>query len=435
MLEKIFAKIEWLVPKKYRWILDHSGFKRYFSNTGWMFGGQMFSLLVAFFVGAWVARYLGPENYGVLNYAVAFVGLFAFMADLGAGAILNRELVKFPEKRDKLMGTVFRMKLSGGALALILTTVAAFIIKISPLTRLLIIVFAFSSILQAINVISIYFQAKVEARNNVRAAVVATFISSILKIGAILSGLGVIWIIVIYMLDMIWQGCGFIYAYHRSNLKIRNWRFDAGLMKEIWYSSWPLMLSSAASYIYIRIDQVMIGSMMGNVEVGLYAAAVKLVEVWYFIPGIICSSLFPAIVNARKTGLEIYRRRLKNFYLLMAIIPLVIALPIVFLAHPLIFWLFGVKYLASVAVLRIYIWSSLGLFLGTAVSQRLMVEDRVRLMFGANVAAMLTNVGLNIFFIPWFGLTGAAWATLISYLVVPLSVLVVERGRFFGSRE
>ena len=87
------------------------------------------------------------------------------------------------------------------------------------------------------------------------------------------------------------------------------------------------------------------------------------------------------------------------------------------------------------AVLRIYIWSSLGLFLGTAVSQRLMVEDRVRLMFGANVAAMLTNVGLNIFFIPWFGLTGAAWATLISYLVVPLSVLVVERGRFFGSRE
>jgi len=427
MLDKIFSKLERFLPEKYRWVLSHEGFKRYFANTGWMFFGQMFSLLVSFFIGAWLARYLGPENYGVLSYAVAFVGLFAFMADLGAGGILNRELVKFPEKRDELMGTVFRMKLIGGTLAMVLAIGAALIIKMNPLARLLIIVFSISSVLQVMNVISIYFQAKVEARNNVRAQITATFISSILKIAAILSGKGIIWIIIIFLLDIIWQGLGFMVAYRREGLKIKAWRFKNSLAREIWRSSWPLMLASAAGYIYLKIDQVMIGQMLGNLEVGLYAAAVKLVEVWYFIPGIIAGSLFPAIVNAKKTGEAIYHQRLKNFYIFMGLISVLIALPVSLLAHPLVYWLFGVKFLAAVPVLKIYVWSSVGLFLGMAVFQYLMTENKVKTIFVINIFAMITNIGLNLIFIPMFGLTGAAWATLISYFVFPIGVWIAVR--------
>ncbi|MDD2680636.1 MAG: flippase [Patescibacteria group bacterium] len=429
MLNRLFLQIQKITPAKYQWILEHDGFRRYFANTGWMFFGQMFSLLVSFFIGAWLARYLGPENYGVLSYAVAFVGLFAFMADLGAGGILSRELVKFPEKRDELMGTVFRMKLIGGALAMILATGAAIIIDMNPLTRLLIIVFSVSSILQVLNVISIYFQAKVEAKNNVRAQVMATIISSILKVAVILSGKGVIWIIVIFLLDTVWQGLGFLSAYLREGLKISAWRFKSSLARTIWKSSWPLMLASAAGFIYLRIDQVMIGQMFSNYEVGLYAAAVKLVEVWYFIPGIIAASLFPAIVNAKKTGIAVYRQRLKNYYILMAVISVLIALPISLLAHPLVYWLFGVKFLASVPVLQVYIWSSLGLFLGWAVNQYLMAEDRVKTIFVINIFAMIVNIGLNLILIPLFGLTGAAWATLISYLVLPLGAWIAEKRR------
>jgi len=390
-----------------------------------MFFGQMFSLLVSFFIGAWLARYLGPENYGVLSYAVAFVGLFAFLSDFGAGAILNRELVKFPEKRDELMGTVFRMKLIGGALAMLLAVGASLIVKMSPLARLLIIVFSISSVLQIMNIISIYFQAKVEAKNNVLAQVTATLISSVLKVVMILSGKGVIWIIIIFLLDIVWQSLGFMAAYRREGLKINAWHFNGILAREIWHSSWPLMLAGAAGYVYLRIDQVMIGQMLGNLEVGLYAAAVKLAEVWYFIPGIIAGSLFPAIVNAKIAGKEIYHQRLKNFYIFMGSISIIIAVPVALLAHPLIYWLFGVKYLAAIPVLRIYIWSSIGLFLGLAVNQYLMAEDKVRVIFIINIIAMLTNVGLNLVFIPTFGLIGAAWATLISYFVLPVGVWVI----------
>lgn len=427
MLDKFFKTIEKITPKKWRWVLNHDGFRRYFANTGWMFFGQMFSLLVSFFIGAWLARYLGPENYGVLSYVVAFVGLFAFMADLGANGILSRDLVKFPEKRDELMGTVFRMKLIGGTLAMVLATGAALIVKMSPLARVLIIVFSISLVLQVMNVISIYFQAKVEAKNNVRTQMTAMFISSILKIAVILSGKGIIWIIIIFLLDIVWQGLGFMAAYRREGLKIKAWRFNNGLAREIWRSSWPLMLASAAGYIYLKIDQVMIGQMLGNLEVGLYAAAVKLVEVWYFIPSIIAGSLFPAIINAKKIGIAVYRQRLKNFYIFMGLISVLIALPVALLAHPLVYWLFGVKFLAAVGVLKIYIWSSVGLFLGVAINQYLMVENKVRAIFVINIIAMITNIGLNLVFIPIFGLTGAAWATLISYFILPVGAWIVGR--------
>ena len=427
MLDKIFKKLERFVPAKYRWILNHDGFKRYFANTGWMFSGQMFSLLISFFIGAWLARYLGPENYGVLSYAVAFVGLFGFIASLGVDGILNRELVKYPEKRDELMGTAFKLKMIGGVLAFSLCIISAFIFKTTPLIKLLIILFSFTYILQAINVISIYFQSEVKSKNNVRAQILATIISSLLKVLVIMLDKGVIWIVVVYTLDSLWLGFFFIRSYNRFGLKLKTWKFNINLAKEILKNSWPLMLASAAWFIYVKIDQVMIGVMLGNYEVGLYAAAVKLVEAWYFIPGIICASLFPAIINAKKTDPGIYRRRLKNLYILMIVTSVAIALPISLLAKPIIYILFGSGYLESVNVLRIYAWSSVGMFLNMAIYQYLISENFVKTIFWLNLIAMIVNVVLNLIFIPAFGLLGAAWATLISYCVVPIVLVVITR--------
>jgi len=415
------------MPEKWRQFLSHEGFKRYFVNTGWMFVGQIFSLATSFFIGAWIARYLGPENYGILNYALAFAGLFGFIATLGVDSILNRELVKFPERRDELLGTAFRLKLIGGLIAFCLAVIGAIILFDNYLLRLLIILFAVSYILQSLNVISSYFQAEVKARKNVQALVLATLVSSALKVVVILLNYGVIWIMVIYMLDFLWQGLGFIRAYGSSGLKIKSWQFNKNLARKILHDSWLLMLASAAGALYLKIDQVMIGVMLGNREVGLYAVAVKLVEVWYFIPGIICASLFPAIINARKNGLEIYRARLNNLYILLLIIATAIAVVMTFLARPITLFLFGDSYLAAISVLRIYVWSNLGLFLGTAVYQYLIAEDRIKLIFIITGVAMLTNIALNWVLIPKLGLVGAAWATLISYAVVPLGGFYMKK--------
>jgi O-antigen/teichoic acid export membrane protein len=164
MLDKIFALIEKYVPVKWRWIFSHGGFRRYFANTGWMFFGQMFSLLISFFIGAWLARYLGPQNFGVLNFSMSFAGLFAFIASMGIDGILSRELVKFPEKEIELMGTSLGLKLIGGITAFLLSLSAAFLFEQDPFIRLLIILFSLTFILQAIGVISTFFQANVWAK-------------------------------------------------------------------------------------------------------------------------------------------------------------------------------------------------------------------------------------------------------------------------------
>ena len=430
MTNKLFNLIKNITPMKWHWILEHEGHKRYFANMSWMFGGQMFSLLMAFFIGAWVARYLGPENYGILSYSIAFVGLFGFIAPLGIDGIINRELIKNPERRDELLGTAFRLKLIGGLIAFSLSVISVLIFQTDPLIRLLVILFSFSFILQSINIISNYFNAEVKSKNNVRASIASAVVSSVLKIIIILSGKGVIYFVIVFTLDALWQGIGLIISYNNFGLKINNWKFNNVLAKEILRNSWPLMLASAAGFIALKIDQVMIGSMLGNHEVGIYAAAVKLVEVWYFVPSIICGSLFPAIVNAKKTSVEMYQSRLKNLYIFMIAISVAMAIPISLLAKPIIHFMFGSGYLESVNVLRIYIWSSVGLFLGWAVGQYLMTENLVKTIFWLNLTSMILNIILNLIFIPMFGIVGSAWATLISYAVTPIGVWIIKYKKY-----
>lgn len=423
MLDKFFKTIEKITPAKFRWILNHDGFKRYFANTGWMFFGQMFSLLVSFFIGAWIARYLGPENYGVLSYAVAFVGLFGFVASLGIDSVLTRELVRFPEKRDELLGTAFFLKLISGISAIIFTIICSFIFENNQFVRLLIILFTAPFVFQIMNVISSYFQAEVKSKNSVKAFLVSTIISSFLKIFVIIFDKGVGWIIVVFALDSLWQSIGLALSYKYNGLKIKDWRFNKELAKKIIKYSWPLMLATGAGFIYLRIDQIIVKQLLGDYYVGIYSAAVKLVEVWYFVPAVICSSLFPAIINAKKTSKEIYKKRLNNFYLLMLLIPTIIALLITIFARPIILGLFGPAYSPAIIILQIYSWSSLGYFLGLAFIQFLLAENKSIFIFIINILTMFFNIVLNFLLIPKYGLIGAALATLISYFIIPASLV------------
>lgn len=418
-----------LLPFKYHYILEHTGFKRYFLNTGWMFMGQFLSLVVAFFIGAWIARYLGPSQYGIFQYAIAFVSLFSVVANLGIDVILNRELVKQPERRDELLGTGFRLKLIGGVITILLILIATFLINFDALTRLLIIIYSFSFVLHAINVIGIYFQAKVEAKNNVKAHLFTTIASSILKVLFIMLALPLFYLIIIYTLDSLWQAIGLYYTYKRKKLKLTSWRFNSKLALSLFKDSWPLILANAAAFIYLRIDQVMIEYFLDQTAVGLYAAAVKFAEVWYFIPGIICASLFPAIINSKISNTIVYKQRLKHLYILMLVVAVLIAIPTTFLAPIFVPAIFGAEYLLSVPILQIYIWSGLGLFLGWAINQYLISENRAKLLFKINAIAMVTNITLNLILIPIIGLNGAAWTTLLSYMILPV-VILLRKDRF-----
>ncbi len=403
--------------------LAHPGFRRYFKNTGWMFVGQAFNLLVAFFVGAYVARYLGPANFGLMNYAISFSLLFSFLAGFGIDTILNRDLVKFPEKQDELLGTGFWIKLGGGLLAAIIINLISFLATADILTRLLILIFSLTFVWQSFSVISIFFQARVLSKKTVSVQVFVTLVSSLVKISFIFLNLGVIWLMAVYVLDAVNLALGLFFLYQRSYKKSFFRYFDFSLSKTLLKNSWPLMLTSIAVVIYSKIDQIFIKQLLDATALGLYAISSKLTEICYYVPAIICSSLFPAMINAMPNP-KIYHLRLKRLLSLLFVLAVGLAIFLFLVAKPMIIWLFGGSYALSVATFRVYIWSIIPSFVMVAISYYLIAENLVRVYLYMTVIGAVANVVLNLFLIPRAGLIGGALATLISYSLVPLSLVL-----------
>ncbi|MDD5068347.1 MAG: flippase [Candidatus Pacebacteria bacterium] len=399
------------------------GFKKYFMNTSWMFFGQMFYLLMTFFIGAWVARYLGPTNYGIANYVFAFVGIFGFIANLGIGTILARDLVKHPEKREALMGTSFILLFCGGIIAFLSVVISAFIFEPSFFLRNLIILYSSTFIWSGFVIISTFFQSSVQAKKNVSVSMISTTAASVLKVMLIVYGKGVTWLIFILVFESLLNAAMSFYIYRKNGYNFRHWNFEREIARDMLWGGLFLMLAAGASFLFLKVDQIMIKWYLGETSVGFYAAAVRLVEIWYFIPGIICSSLLPAIVNAKKVSEKIYKDRLQKLYMLLAFIGVIIAVPSTFFAPWAIKLLFGNAYMEAVPILRIYVWSGIGLFTLWGLQQYFLSENQLKVIFYLYLFPMILNILLNFLLISKFGLTGAAWATLISYSAAPILAL------------
>ncbi len=406
---------------KEKW--QDAGFQKYLKNTSWMILAQGL-MVISFAVNIWVARYLGPEKFGTISYVFAFVGLFGFLAGLGLNDILIRDLVKNPEKKDEILGTSFGLLSVAGFVAFLVIAILSLFLESSSLVRILIIMYATSFLFSPVNVISAYFQARVEARKNAVAQIIGTILVSIFKIILIILGKGIFWITFAYVLDFIIGSIIYFINYKKSGFKFKTWSFSPRLAKELLSVSWLLMLYAVAGSFLFKIDQVMIRFYLGNGPVGLYAAAVRMSEIWYFVPAIICSSLFPAIVNAHKNDKKVYADRLKKLFWFLGISATLISIPVVIFAPFIIKTIYGAAYALSTPILQIYVWSGISVFLGTGLNRYFLAENKLHLIFYYNLMAAIINIVLNIIFIPKIGLYGAAWATFISYAAYPILAFI-----------
>lgn len=411
-----------------KYISSH-GFKRYFKNTSWMFFGQIISSAASFLVGVLIARYLGPDQYGLLSYILSFVGLFGFLSSLGIDSIIYRELVKDNNSKNKLLGTGFVLMIIGGVLAVFFTTIFSFFISGNINVRWLMFVFSLTYVLQSFGIISILFQSQVKAKYNSIAQIVTIILSSIIKLLFVYFGLDIRWFIYSYVIDSIIIAINYLILYKSNQSSIGKWKFDLALSKKILKNSWPLMFSVVAVVIYMKIDQVMIGSMMDTASVGIYAAAVKLSEAWYFIPSIICASIFPAIINAKGTDELLYKNRLNKLYGFLFWIAFLLAIFITFFADWIIWIFYGDKFLISAGILKVHIWAGISVFLGYAVSKYLIAENKNLILFFTTALGAIVNIALNFILIPKIGIVGAALATLISYFVATFSIVLFKTTR------
>lgn len=393
---------------------SHEGFQRYGKNTAWLMAEKVLRMFVGLFVGIWIARYLGPEQFGLLSYAQSFVFLFTAIATLGLDGIVVRELVKDDSRRDVLLGTAFTLKFVGAILILPLLWFGVQFTSNDSYTNMLVFVIASATIFQSFNVIDFYYQSTVMSKYVALSNTVSLLFSSIIKIVLILKQAPLMAFAVMFVFDALVLSLGLIYFYFKKTRQsFLTWCFDRQVAKQLLTDSWPLIISSVMISLYMRIDQVMIKEMLDAHAVGQYAAAVRLSEAWYFIPVAICSSVFPAIVNAKKVSEELYYQRLQKLYALMVWLGIAVALPVTFLGDWVVNLLYGSAYAEASSVLMVHVWAGVFVGLGVASGKWINTENLTTVSSIRSVLGLLINITLNYMLIPTIGVIGASIATLI----------------------
>jgi len=366
------------------------------------------------FVGIYVARYLGPEHYGLLSYALSFVWLFSSLASFGIDDILIRELVRYPEQRRNLIGTVFWLKVCG---SILMGTAIAAVLHFKAedqQTYWLIALIALGFLFQATNVVELFFQAQVQSKFAVRAQIIQLLITSLIKIYLVWSEAELVWFAVALMLDQAVVAVLLLIMYRWKIEKFPYLSFKIIKAKLLLKDAWPLIFAGMVVSIYMKIDQIMLKEMLNAKAVGVYAASVKLCEAWYFVPTALMASLFPAVVEARKKSETIYEERVQKLYDLMVWGSVAVALPTTLLSDWIILILYGNAFQEAADVLRIYIWAGVFVSLGVASSKWLVAENLQRYSFYRSALGAILNVGCNLWLIPIYGIKGAAFATLLA---------------------
>lgn len=412
---------------------DQQAFEKYFKNTGWLLFGKVLSLVVGFLI----ARYLGPAAFGELSFADAFAAIFAAIGTLGLDSFIIREIIQHPEKRDEILGSSLTMRLAANLIIIPVSLITYLIFHYfsgnpsGNSLAILVSICASAYLFKSFNIIDSYFQSQVNSKYVVWVQNFCLLFSAVIKIALVYWGAPVIYFAWALVFDSALLAVGLIWMYQRQQMQLQRWTFNWERGKSLLQQSWPLILTAVMISIYMKIDQVMLKS-LGSKEVGIYSAAARISESWYFIPVAIVTSVFPAIIHARKTDMERYYKRLQNLYDLLVGISVPVAILISFSANILIHLLYGEQYAGAGDMLSIHIWSGIFVFLGSASSQYLLAEGYTMISFTRTAVGALVNVLLNLWLIPLYGGWGASVATLIAYGISTFFVLFIPQTRQQG---
>jgi PST family polysaccharide transporter len=387
------------------------------ANLGWQLLDKALRLGLGFLILAWTARYLGPEQFGLLNFVMAFTSIFVVVAGVGLDSIVIRELVRSPEQRAELLGTAFLAKLAGGLIILPPCIAGiAFLRPDSEEVRILVAIAALATPLLAFDVIDYLLQARLQMKFVVLARNLSAICVFSIKAWLIVSGAPLVAFVIANSLEILLAATALALAYRRWIIPKWDWKFSLARARSLLRDSWPLMFSALTIVVYMKVDQIMIGQMLGDSQVGTYAAAVRLIEIWYVVPGIIAVSVFPALTRAHASNPDNYFELLQDFFDLMVLIPTLLAILVSIFSSQLLLLTYGTEYIEARSTLLIYAWSSIPVFLLVATAQHLIITNSTRFAFLRNAGGMIINIGLNFALIPLWGIEGSAAASLMAYL-------------------
>lgn len=377
-----------------------------------MLAEQILRIFSGVFVGIYIARFLGPEQFGVLSYVLAVSGFAIAVARLGMEVILVRELVNSPKKESELMGTSFWLMTVSAIVCY--TILAAIIVAFeeSDEVKKYALIVATSTFFTSFLSIDYLYQSKLKAKYSTVCKVFALLIMSLAKLGLIYFQAGLFWFVIASVLDHAILALFLLLAITRTTKLDFFKKFNKKLAFSMLRSALPLVLAALAGMILMRIDQIMIRNALDLHQVGIYSAAVRVYEAWIVLPYILTVSLLPAIVKLKQGDRVNYHKRLVQLFQLVIWISIFTAVIVTTYSDEIILTAFGESYADAGPVLSIVMWTAVFSAVGALSSRYYNVEHMERkILFRIAVAAAL-NIALNFILIPKYGITGPAYSTL-----------------------
>lgn len=396
-------------------LVGRVGLQAALGNSGWLFADKAVRMGGGLLVSIWIARYLGPASFGQLSYAIAFVALFGAISTLGLDGIVVRQLVLEPENADEVLGSSFVLRMIGGCFAVFAAVLAVRFLRPGEVgAQELVAIVAAGTLFQAFDVVDLWFQSRVQSRFTVMARNAAFLAVLLVRVALILTQAGVAAFALAASAELALAALALALSFRLQGRAWAALRPRLARMRALLAESWPLLLSSLAVLVYMRIDQVMLAAMLGEREVGLYAAAVRVSEMWYVIPTVIVSSVMPSLTQARARSEALYYQRLQTLFNLLVRAAYLAAIPVSLCAGPLMRLLYGESYAIAGTVLAVHVWTVVFVFLGVAYSPWIFNERRSYFWMVQTVAGACLNVLLNLWLIPSQGAVGCAIAAVLA---------------------
>lgn len=381
-------------------------------NAIWLFLDKILRLGVGLVVGVLVARYLGPELFGKWNYAIAFISLVSALATLGLDQIVVKHLLNKTEDENVLLGTAFYLRLIGSFVSTLIVFCYFLFIKNDTLLLLVAVLTSLNLWFQTFDVIDLKNQSLLQSKKTVLVKNSVFVVISVVKLVFVYFEYSLLSFVILGLLEFILGALGLILYYGVDNLK--KWKFKIDYCVVLLKQAWPLTLSGIVIMMYMRLDQIMIGEMIGDLGVGLYSVSTRFTELWYFIPSIFATSFFPKLVEKFNLNKNNYYELCLKLLKLLFAISFSIAIFFTFFSDFIINFLYGKEYAMSVFALQVSIWTGVSVFWGVAAGNMLVIENLNKHNLIKSIQGLLLNVLLNMVLIPKYGINGAAIATLIS---------------------
>lgn len=402
--------------------------KRILGNSAILIAEKLVTMIVTLYITIMLTRYLSPSDWGTLSYLMAFSGLSLPFTAVGLNGLITQHLLKYPEQHNEVMGTAITIRIIGSCITISLfyLVLETWFVEDEYIKDLLAIILIGTTSL-SLTGINFYFESIVLAKYSSTVRIASSLIAASVKIWAVYTQQNLTTIVIIFSAEFALTAILFLISYQVKTGALMSWSWNSKIAKEMLQRCGYLIFSSVFAMVYLKLDQVMLGQMTSMEEVGQYAIAARLSEVWVFVPAALVASAYPAIAKLYQDKSPNYQKRLQQSNDILFGLSLSLAIVVQLFGTWLITLIFGDKYTDAAVILQIHIWSSVFIFMRTLASRWLILEDLVKFSLYSHIAGALVNVVFNYLLIPEFGAIGAAYATLISYASAGWLIFYVNR--------